>query len=27
MVVVYDEERIKGINGVAKERPEFAAAM
>jgi putative acetyltransferase len=27
MIVVYDEERIKGINGVAKERPEFAAAI
>ena len=27
MIVVYDEEKIKGINGVAKERPEFAAAM
>ena len=27
MIVVYDEEKIKGINGVAKERSEFAAAM
>ena len=27
MIVVYDEEKIKGINGVAKERPEFAVAM
>jgi putative acetyltransferase len=27
MIVVYDEDKIKGINGVAKERPEFAAAI
>jgi putative acetyltransferase len=27
MIVVYDEEIIKGINGIAKQRPEFAAAM
>ena len=26
MIVVYDKERIKGITGVAKERPEFAVA-
>jgi putative acetyltransferase len=27
MIIVYDEEKFKGINGVARERPEFAAAM
>lgn len=27
MIVVYDEDKIKGIHGVAKEQPEFAAAM
>ena len=27
MMVVYDEEKLKGLNGVAKERPEFAVAM
>ncbi len=27
MIVVFDEKKIKGINGVARERPEFAAAM
>ena len=27
MIVVYDAGKLKGLNGVAKERPEFAAAM
>jgi len=27
MIVVFDEGRMRGITGVAKERPEFAAAM
>jgi putative acetyltransferase len=27
MIVVFDPERMRGVSGVAKERPEFAAAM
>jgi putative acetyltransferase len=27
MIVVFDETRMHGVKGVAKERPEFAAAM
>ena len=27
MIIVFDEEKLQGITGVAHERPEFAAAM
>jgi len=27
MIVVFDESRMQGVKGVAKERPEFATAM
>lgn len=27
MIIVFDEKRMQGVQGVAKERPEFAAAM
>ena len=27
MIVVFDQDRMQGVRGVAKERPEFAAAM
>jgi len=27
MIIVFDERRMQGVKGVAKERPEFAAAM
>jgi len=27
MIIVFDESRMQGLTGIAKERPEFAAAM
>jgi len=27
MIIVFDEERMQGVQGVARERPELAAAM